>query len=84
VFRASAAKTTAGASLWGKSDGFDDIERLARSEAIGRQVIPFAQLLDGDAEAIGNGYERVRTGYFVTLPGRKGARCSDRYDQLIT
>jgi hypothetical protein len=63
--------------------GLDYIERTARRNATGREVVPLAQLFDGDAEAIGDGYEGVGTAHDVTPPGCEASARSDRDDELI-
>ena len=65
----TAFAATTCARVRGEPDGLDDIERTAGRDAIGAEVIPSAQLLDGDAETIGDGYEGVPAAHLVTLTG---------------
>ena|GEM_PF-6675356 len=46
-------------------------------------MVPFAQLFDGDAKAIGNGYECIGAAQFITLAWSEAAACGDRNDEFV-
>ncbi len=79
----SAAVTMMFARCGSEANGLDDIERMAGCDAIGGEVIPCAELLDGDAEAIGDGDEGVVAAHGVALTGREAAAGGDGDDEFI-
>ena len=66
-----------------EANGLDYIQRMARRDVVRREVIPCAQLLDGDAEAIGDGNECVVAAHGVALTGSEVTAGGDGDDELI-
>jgi hypothetical protein len=66
-----------------ESNGFDNIERTACGDAIGGEVIPCAELFDGDAEAIGDGDEGIATAHGVARAGSEATAGGDGDDEFV-
>jgi hypothetical protein len=79
----AAGVTTMFAGGGSEANGLDYVERTAGRDAIGGEVIPGAELFDGDAEAIGDGDERIVTTHGVALAGGEVAGGGDGDDELV-
>jgi len=67
-----------------EGDGLGYVERAAGAHGGGGEIVPAAQIFDGDIEAIGDGDECVARAHAVALRVDGGGASGDGDDELVT